>query len=106
MKYIRLTEKLVLRPDIVETGKGIKNNHSYVVGQYAIGKDGKEFIKDPKYFTRLDYALEYAVDETIRCGMYDGKYNTLKELADAFKRLRNEFREALGIPDEPEVKDY
>ena len=106
MKYIRLTEKLVLRPDIVETTKGVKNNHSYVVGQYAIGKDGKEFIKDPKYFGDLAYALDYAVNETIRDGIYDGKYNTLKELADAFKQLRNEFREALGIPDKQEVKDY
>lgn len=106
MKYIRLTEKLVLRPDIVETGKGIKNNHSYVVGQYAIGKDGKEFIKDPKYFTNMAYLLEYALNETIRDEIYDGKIQTLKELADAFKRVRCEFMEALGIPDEPEVKDY
>ena len=103
MKYIRLTDKLVLRPDIVETGKGVKNNHSYVVGQYAVGKDGKEFIKDPKYFGSLDYALEYAVNETIRDGIYDGKYQTLKELSDAFKRLHGEFMDALGVPHEQEV---
>lgn len=106
MKYVRLTENLVIRPDIRETKRGRQDNHSYVVGKLAVNNDGDEFIKDPKYFTRLDYALEYAVDEAIRNGMYDGKYNTLKELSDAFKRLRNEFREALGILDEPEVKDY
>ena len=106
MKYVRLTEKLVVRPDIRESKRGIQNNHSYTVGKLAVNDEGKEFIKDPKYFARLDYALEYAVDETIRDGMYDGKYNTLKELADAFKQLRNEFREALGIPDESEAKDY
>ena len=38
--------------------------------------------------------------------MYEGKYDTLKEFADAVKQLRNEFREALGIPDESEAKDY
>lgn len=103
MKYVRLTEKLVLRPDIVETAKGIKNNHSYVVGQYAVGKNGKEFIKDPMYFVGLAYALEYAVNETIRDGIYDGKYQTLKELSDAVKRLRGEFMDALGVPREQEV---
>lgn len=103
MKYIRLTEKLVFRPDIAKTSKGIKNNHSYVVGQYAIDKDGNEFIKDPKYFTNLAYLLEYAVNETIRDGIYDGKYQTLKELADGFKSLRAEFMEALGIPTESGV---
>lgn len=103
MKYIRLTEKLVVRPDMVETSKGIKNNHSYVVGQYAIGKDGKEFIKDPQYFANFAYLLEYAVNETIRDGIYDGKYHTLKELADGFKAIRSEFMAALGIPGESEV---
>lgn len=103
MKYIRLTEKLVVRPDMVETGKGIKNNHCYVVGQCAISKEGKEFIKDPKYFTNFAYLLEYAVNETIRDGIYDGKYQTLKDLADGFKSIRAEFMTALGVSQESEV---
>lgn len=103
MKCIRLTEKLVFRPDVVKTSKGIKNNHNYVVGQYAVDKDGNEFIKDPKYFTNLAYLLEYAVNETIRDGIYDGKYQTLKELADGFKSIRAEFMEALGMPPESGV---
>ena len=103
MNYVRLTEKLVVKPDMLKIGNGVQNYPGYVVGQYAVGKDNREFIRDPKYFTNLADVLEYAVNETIRAGIFDGKYQTLKELADDHKSLYREFREALGVSDGSEV---
>lgn len=84
-KPVRLTEHLVLDA----------TRESYVVGVPAILKDGTAYLKGPKYFTNLAYALEYAVDYSIRNGILDGKYATLTELLTGFKQIKAEIDEAL-----------
>lgn len=84
-KTVRLTEHLVLDT----------TRDSYVVGEPAISKDGNAYLRSPKYFTNLAYALEYAVDYSIRRGLLDGKYATLTELLTDFKELKEEIEGAL-----------
>ena len=84
-KTVRLTEHLVLDT----------TRDSYVVGEPAISKDGNAYLRGPKYFTNLAYALEYAVDYSIRKGLLDGKYATLTELLTDFKQLKVEIEGAL-----------
>ena len=82
---IQLTDKIVIAAD----------EHQYIVGKptQKQAKDGtsRTGINKPRYYTTLAAALESAISQAMRDGVYNGDITTLRDFRTELKRMQDEF---------------
>ena len=63
--------------------------------QYIIGELKKDRLRNCKYFTKLEIALQEAVRISVRLGVADGRITELRQIVTEQARLEQEFSEKL-----------
>lgn len=70
----------------------IADDHCYSIGRPRQRKGRAVTLKDPKYYSTVDKAVQGALNWAMRMSVADGSITTLREFIDEQERLKSELQ--------------